>query len=92
MHKTSHELRVGDRIRIVRLPSAWDRPAYLVPPCTRRLYRRLIARGRPVRVYEIDRQGLPWIHCRFRRPDGRWEHHFLAIDAGSWVRVRKRGS
>jgi hypothetical protein len=41
-------------------------------------------------VYEIDEWGLPWIRCRFRRKDGSWEHHYLAIHDDSWVRVKPR--
>jgi hypothetical protein len=81
-------LRVGDRIRIVRLPSDWEQPGYHVPPCTRRLYHLLIERRRPLRVYAVDEDGLPWVRCRFRR--GGWEHHFLAVNDDSWVRVRSR--
>ena len=84
------DLRVGDRIRIVRLPTAWGQRGYHVPPCTRRLYMRLIQRRRPVRVYRIDDWGLPWIACRFRRRNGAWVYHFLDINDDSWVRVRKR--
>ncbi len=59
------------------MPSGVDAPGYTFHPDTRRLYKRLISRGRPVRVYEIAYDGAPWIHCRFKRKDGRWEHHAL---------------
>jgi len=83
-------LSAGDRIRLVRSPPEWDQAGYHVPACTRRLVRRLIARRRPLRVYEVDEWGAPWIRCRFRKPSGRWEHHFLAVTHGGWVRVRSR--
>jgi hypothetical protein len=35
---------------------------------------------------------MPWIHCRFRRKDGRIEYHWLLINHDGWVRVRKRTS
>ncbi|MFO0798315.1 MAG: hypothetical protein U0804_12630 [Gemmataceae bacterium] len=89
MSEPWRELRVGDRIRVVRLPSGWGRPGYHVPTCTRRLFRRLIERGRPLRVYEVDEDGLPWVRCRFRLAKG-WEHHFLAVNDDSWVRVLSR--
>ena len=82
-------LRVGDVVRIVKMPSGVDAPGYTFHADTRRLYKRLIARRRPVRVCQIW-GGMPWIHCRFRRNDGRWEYHSLAIADDSWVRVRKR--
>lgn len=86
------DLQVGDRVRIVRLPIGVDEPGYTFHDCTRKLYRNLIARGRSVRVCRIDDWGLPWIRCRFRRKDGRWEHHSLAIADDSWVRVKPRKS
>ena len=90
MAESWRDLRVGDRIRIVRLPTDWKNPDYYVPPCTRRLYQRLIQRRRAVRVYRLDSQGLPWIACRFREKDGAWGHHFLAVNDDSWARVRHR--
>jgi hypothetical protein len=57
-------LRVGDRVRILRLPTLWNHPNYHVDPSTRRLYRRLIARKRLVRVFRIDEFGQPWIQGR----------------------------
>jgi hypothetical protein len=85
------DLRVGDRIRIVRLPSEWNLPGYHVPPCTKRLYQRLIARRRSVRISEIDELGLPWIRCQFRSRSGGWEYHFLAVNDDSWVRIKSSG-
>jgi hypothetical protein len=84
------DLRVGDRVRIVRMPSDADAPGITFHAETRRLYKRLIARRRSVRVFEIDEWGLPWIRCRFRLKDGRWEYHWLAINDDSWIRVKCR--
>ncbi len=81
-------LRVGDRIRIVRMPSDADTPGNTFLPETRRLYKKLIARGRSLRIYMIDEYGLPWVRCRFRRKNGSWEHHWLAVNDDSWVRVK----
>ena len=83
-------LRVGDRIRLVRMPSEFARPGYQLHRSTRQLYKRLIERARSLRVYEIDEWGLPNIACRFRQPDGMWVHHFLAINHDGWVRVKRR--
>jgi hypothetical protein len=85
-------LRIGDRVRIIRMPSDASTPGVSFFPETRRLYRKLIARSRPVRVFQIDEYGHPWVQCRFRLKDGRWEHHWLAIHDDSWVRVRSRNS
>jgi hypothetical protein len=83
-------LRVGDRIRLIAEPPEWRQPGYHAPPDTRRLVRRLIARGRPLRICEVDEWGVPWVRCRVRRRTGSWEQHFVAITEGGWVRVRKR--
>jgi hypothetical protein len=83
-------LRVGDQVRFVRMPRGVDAPGYRFPRCTRRLYERLIERGRPSRVFKIDAWGLPWIRCRFRHKDGKWEYHILAINDDSWVLVQSR--
>jgi hypothetical protein len=83
------DLRVGDRIRLVAEPSEWQQPGYRLPPCTRRLWQLLVTRRRPLRIYEVDEWGLPWVYCRVRGRGG-WEHHHLAIVEGGWVRVRPR--
>ncbi len=90
MGKAWKELRVGDRIRIVGMPWDADAPGYFFASETRRLFKKLIARGRPLRVFEIDEYGLQWVACRFHRRDGSWEHHRLAVNDDSWVRVKSR--
>jgi hypothetical protein len=57
MKEAWRELRVGDRVRIVRMPWDVDAPGYFFAPETRRLYKKLIARNRPVRVYQVDEYG-----------------------------------
>jgi hypothetical protein len=84
------DLRAGDRIRLVRMPSEFGRPGYQLHRSTRRVYERLIERRRPLRVYEVDEWGLPWIACRFRQQDGSWAYHFLAFNHDGWVRVKSR--
>ncbi len=74
----SSELKVGDRIRITAVPGVGI-PGYVIFPETVRIYRRLITRGRPVRIYEIDEDGSPWFACRFRTKARKWEHHFLVV-------------
>lgn len=83
-------LKVGDRVRIVRLPPQWETVGYHVPASTRAVYRKLIERGRPLVVREMDERGLPWTWCRIRGRGGRLEHHALVIDDGCWVRVKPR--
>ncbi|HKB05967.1 MAG TPA: hypothetical protein VKD90_27480 [Gemmataceae bacterium] len=90
MNQAWRRLRIGDRIRVVRMPSDADATDYFFAPETRRLYRKLIARGRSLRIFQIDEHGLPWVACRFHRRDGSWEHHWLAVNDDSWVPVRRR--
>jgi hypothetical protein len=90
IHQDWKQLRVGDRIRIVRMPSDADVPGITFHRDTRRLYKMLIARNRPLRIAWIDENGLPWIQCRFRRKDERLEYHSLAVNDDSWVRVLPR--
>jgi hypothetical protein len=88
MPKVTGGLRVGDRIRIVRLPAEWDQPGYFVHRDTRAVFRLLIKRGRGSKVYEIDEWGNPWIHCRTRHRSGGTEHHSLGLyERDCWVRV-----
>jgi hypothetical protein len=82
--------RVGDRVRIVRLPSDWEKPNWRVDPSLRQLYRRLIDRKWSVRVFWIDEFQQPWIQGRTRRPNGIVSYWSLAIADDSWTRVRHR--
>ena len=81
------ELRVGDRLRPVTAPPEWQQSGYHLPADTAELWRVLVARRRPLRVYEVDARGVPWVQCRVLSNNGGWEHHFLAITHGGWVRV-----
>jgi hypothetical protein len=87
-------LRVGDRIRIVRFPSDWEKPNWHVGPSTRALYQKLIERKRSVRISRIDESGCPWIEGRYdkreQKRNGGWTHWSLGMDDDSWVRVRRR--
>jgi hypothetical protein len=83
------QLKVGDRIRLLDVPGK-GRPGYYMHSETRRVYKRLLARKRPVRISKIDETGLPWFECRFRRKNGRLEYHSLIVadDDNNWVKVR----
>ncbi len=87
MSEPWRELRLGDRVRIVRLPSGVDQPGYTFHPQTRRLYVRLIASGKSFQIREIDRWGYPRIHVQVRRKCGAVEHHTLALCDESWERA-----
>jgi hypothetical protein len=83
-------LRVGDRVRLVEIPAEFLQEGCFVHRETLRVYKRLIARKRALRVFQIDQWKLPWIQCRFRRKDGRWEHHWLAINHSGLRKVQSR--
>jgi hypothetical protein len=84
------KLRVNDRIRLVHMPTEFSRPGFFVHRDERRAYRRLIERGRSLRVFKIDEWGLPWVHFKFRLKNGRFEYHWLLINHDGWVKVRRR--
>jgi hypothetical protein len=83
-------LKVGDKVRLSEYPPEFLRPGYQIHRDTKRVYKRLVARGRPLRVFQIDEYGAPWIHCRIRGKSGRLEDHWLAINHDGLVRVRPR--
>jgi hypothetical protein len=82
------ELKVGDRIRIIGIPGDGI-PDYVILPETKRVYKRLIARGRSVRIARFDEYGQPWYDVRFL-VRGRWEVHTLAVFRSdkNWVLVK----
>ena len=84
-------LKVGDKIRIVDIPGNGNPNGFLHAQA-RRVYKKIMARNRPVRIDRIVKQGTPWFTCRFRRKDGVMEHHFLAVCAGDhdWKPVAAR--
>jgi hypothetical protein len=87
------ELRIGDRIRIVGVPGKGV-PNYYIHRETVSVYKKLMARRRSVRIYEIDKYGTPWFRCRFKTRTGQWGWHFLGVfdNDQNWVAVvRKYG-
>ena len=57
---------------------------------TLRAYGHVIARRRPQRVFQIDAWGVPWIKFRFGMKNGKWEHHWLAVNHDGLVLLRSR--
>lgn len=86
-----NDLGVGDRIRIIGIPGAGV-PGYYLHPDTKRVFKKLVARRRSVRIARIDEYGSPWYVCRFRKKNGQWEWHSLAVCGldNNWVRVKSR--
>jgi hypothetical protein len=85
------DLKIGDRIRILELPGK-DVAEYYLHLDTRRIYKKLILRGTSLRISRIDEYGAPWYECRFRRKNGAWEFHTLAVFESdrNWVKVKAR--
>lgn len=82
-------LKVGDRVRVVRLPPAWFSPGFHVPSDTRRIYKLMISRRRAVRINEVDEHGA-WVQLHVRDNRDRIVRHFVTLDDGCCVRARKR--
>jgi hypothetical protein len=90
MKEPWRNLKVGDRVRIARLPSRESLDGYVLPADTRRIYRLLMKRKRILEIDEIDKRWrLPWIKFTLKTEDG-LEHHWLALNDDSWFRVKKR--
>jgi hypothetical protein len=85
------KLKVGDSVRIVGIPGIGI-PNYYLHRDTRRAYRTLIARGRPVRISKIREDGLPWFNFRLKQKNGTVEYHSMCItpDDDNWVMVKHR--
>lgn len=85
------QLSVGDHVRILGIPGICIK-GYRLHPDTKRAYKTLIARGRSVRIYKIDENGLPWFNFRIKTKNATWEYHSMciAIDDNNWVIVKHR--
>jgi hypothetical protein len=81
-------LRVGDCIRFVAMPTPFSRDNCHQE--TLDVYKYLISRRRPVRVYKLDELGMPWIYFRTRAEDGSLQHQYLLINHDGWVKVSPR--
>ena len=85
-------LKLGDRIRIIAIPTgdaaqAADAMRRGDPlfQWTMRILQRLADRKDIVRIDAIDEYGQPWFSYQFRNKRGAWEHHTLVVmDADSW--------
>ena len=85
------KLKVGDSVRIVGIPGT-DIADYYLHRDTKRAYKTLIARGRPVRICRIAEDGLPWFNFRIKRKNGTVEYHSMCItpNDNNWVMVEHR--
>jgi hypothetical protein len=80
------KLKVGDRVRIVRIPSFFSDPNCHVPDAQEvlGLYHTLIDLGIVLEIDEIDELGHPWISYDLTNDDGEGDCHGLALDDDSW--------
>lgn len=84
-------LRIGDKIRIVQIPSLFSDPHYENGDWddTFALYRRLISSNEVLTISGIDELGRPWVEYETQDADGGTTSNSLAVDDDSWVRAEK---
>jgi hypothetical protein len=84
-------LKVGDRVRMVELPTpSGTFREWPLHADTRRAYRYLLRRTTPLVVCEIDEYGCPWVQFRLRGRNGRMEHHSMMLNHGGLRIVARR--
>jgi hypothetical protein len=83
MNEAWRNLRVGDQVRIIQLPSEFQLPGYKLSTETRILYEHLISVKAILTVELIDEHRLPWVAYQWHK-DGEIEYHSLAVDDNSW--------
>jgi len=88
-NKCTKSLKVGDRILITSVPIGVGTPNYHIDPDTLRVFNKLVKRDSPVRIRHIDEWGEPWYRCRFKKKNGKFEWHDLAVakDDKNWRRI-----
>ncbi|MEL7500784.1 MAG: hypothetical protein AAFN77_24540 [Planctomycetota bacterium] len=79
-------LCVGDRIRIVRIPSTFLAPHYHNGDWdeTFDVYEHLITGRQTLTISQIDEDGRPWIDFESTDSDGIIVSHSLSVDDDSW--------
>ena len=82
-------LKLGDSVRIVRIPSQFSEPRYQNGDWedTFALYRTLIAGNVVLTISEIDEFGRPWVEHDMLDSNGNVTSNALAVDDDSWVRI-----
>ena len=86
MTENWRNLKVGDRVRIVRLPTEFSSPGYQVHDDTVALYQHLIDQGCVLTIDEVDDSGRPRVEYEWVKPEG-VEYHGLLINDDSWERA-----
>jgi len=83
------DLKLSDRIRIVRIPTLFSEPHYHNGEWeeTFSLCHELITNQKVLLITEIDEDGRPWIEYETTDKDGATISHALALDDDSWERA-----
>ncbi|AMV20803.1 hypothetical protein [Planctomyces sp. SH-PL14] len=93
------DLRVGDRVRLLRVPESDLRQrehelrvGTEMPGWTADTLERILAIDPVVTIDRIDEYGAPWFSYELIGADGEPEHHYLAItEDESWELVEDPG-
>ena len=72
------DLKVGDKIRMISV-SGEGIPNYWIHKNTVRVFKKVTARKRAVRIDRIGEDGTPWYTVRFKQKDGRWAWNILSL-------------
>jgi hypothetical protein len=94
MSQDWRSLRMGDRIRFLRMPSTYSKPEYNVPPDTLALYTLLISTGDVLEIDDFLEDGFPVASYVDRRDSNNPVLHGLLIDEvddGCWEIVPANG-
>lgn len=84
------QLSIGDKIRFVARPDEWLQEGFVVQEETLEFMDRVIERGSPSRIAEIDEYGTPWVNVRLKI-ENEWEYHTYGIlEETGWIQVRPR--
>ena len=86
----AQELRIGDRIRFLRMPSIFSSANYYLHPDTLELYTHLVSTGDLLEIEDYTKDGFPLADYVDRRNPENPVFHGLVItneDDGCWERA-----
>jgi hypothetical protein len=81
--------KVGDLVRVVEFAKEFRAPGALHVE-SRRAYKYLLNRRRPLTVSMIDEYGLPWTEFQYRGRGGRMGYHSWALNHSGLVLVKRK--
>lgn len=85
MNEAWRELKVGDQVRIVRLPAEMVTYSTELVKELEPVYRKLIDTGMALTIDQVDEYGTPWISWEEGEGEG-WISESLALNDDSWER------